>query len=76
MPFDVDGFTQIGTLMLLAGGPVPQLDTVMLDSLHAGTFMDAEAQLRLYRRVMHSVQSAALGLVESRDFIHRLAQHV
>ncbi|MFS8200410.1 helix-turn-helix domain-containing protein [Streptomyces sp. CWNU-52B] len=76
VPFDVDGFTHIGSSMLLAGGPVPQLDTVMVDSVHAGTFLDAEAQLRLYRRVIRSVESAALGLVQSRDFIHRLAQHV
>jgi transcriptional regulator with XRE-family HTH domain len=76
VPFDVDGFTHIGSPVLLAGGPVPQLDTAMVDFLHAGTLMDAEAQLRLYRRVLHSVESAALGLVQSRDFIHRLAQHV
>ncbi|MCX4907507.1 helix-turn-helix transcriptional regulator [Streptomyces sp. NBC_00878] len=76
VPFDVDGFTMIGTPVLLAGGPVPQLDTILLDHLHAGTFMDAEAQLRLYRRVINSVESAALGVVESRDFIHRLAQHI
>ncbi|MFC8667129.1 helix-turn-helix domain-containing protein [Streptomyces sp. NPDC057199] len=76
VPFDVDGFTMIGTPVLLAGGPVPQLDTILLDHLHAGTFMDAEAQLRLYRRVIDSVESAALGVVESRDFIHRLAQHI
>ncbi|MFD6288844.1 helix-turn-helix domain-containing protein [Streptomyces anthocyanicus] len=75
VPFDVDGFTYIGSPVLLAGGPVPQLDTVMLDHLHAGMFVDAEAQLRLYRRVINAVEGAALGLVESRDFIHRLAQH-
>ncbi|WP_413758046.1 DUF5753 domain-containing protein [Streptomyces sp. MMBL 11-3] len=76
VPFDVDSFTQIGTPVLLAGGSVPQLDTVMLDSLHDGTFVDAEAQVRLYRRVIDSVESAALGIVESRDFIHRLARQM
>ena len=74
VPFDVDGFTLIGTPVLLAGGPVPQLDTVLLDSPHAGTFIDAEAQLNVYRRVINSVEGAALGVVESRDLIHRLAQ--
>ncbi|WP_406488525.1 helix-turn-helix domain-containing protein [Streptomyces phaeochromogenes] len=76
VPFDVDGFTMIGTPVLLAGGPVPQLDTILLDHLHAGMFMDAEVQLRLYRRVINSVESAALGVVESRDFINRLVQHI
>ncbi|MDQ0776149.1 transcriptional regulator with XRE-family HTH domain [Streptomyces aurantiacus] len=76
VPFDVDGFTLIGTPVLLAGGAVPQLDTALLDSPHAGTIIDAEAQLDVYRRVIHSVESAALGVVGSRDFIHRLMRHI
>lgn len=62
--------------MLIAGGPVPQLDTVLLDTAHGGTFMEAEAQLGRYRRVISDVEEAALGVVQSRDFIHRLAQSV
>ncbi|MBA2945222.1 helix-turn-helix transcriptional regulator [Streptomyces sp. PSKA28] len=76
VPFDVDGFTWIGNPVLLAGGPVPQLDTVLLDSVHGGTFMDAEAQLGLYRKVIADVECAALGVVESRDFIHQLAKSI
>ncbi|TJZ41465.1 helix-turn-helix domain-containing protein [Streptomyces piniterrae] len=76
VPFDVDGFTEIGNPTLIAVGPVPQLDTVLLDTVHGGTFMDAEAQLGRYRRVISDVEGAALGVVESRDFIHRLAQCV
>ncbi|MFE7119391.1 helix-turn-helix domain-containing protein [Streptomyces sp. NPDC057654] len=75
VPFDVDGFTRIGNPMLMAGGPVPQLDTVLLDSAHGGVFMDTEAQLDRYRRVISDVEAAALGVVESRDFIHQLAKH-
>ncbi|BAC72183.1 DNA-binding protein [Streptomyces avermitilis] len=75
VPFDLDGFTRIGNAMLIAGGPVEQLDTVLLDSAHGGTFLDAEAQLSRYRRVIDDVERAALGVVESRDFVHRLAQH-
>ncbi|MFF0028240.1 Scr1 family TA system antitoxin-like transcriptional regulator [Streptomyces avermitilis] len=51
-----------------------QLDTVLLDSAHGGVFLDAEAQLSRYRRVINDVERAALGVVESRDFVHRLAQ--
>jgi transcriptional regulator with XRE-family HTH domain len=76
VPFDVDGFTRIGNAMLLAGGAVPRLDTVLLDTAHGGTFIDAEAQLSRYRRVLDDVEAAALGVVESKDFILRLAQHV
>ncbi|MGC5564990.1 helix-turn-helix domain-containing protein [Streptomyces sp. FR-108] len=71
VPFDVDGFNVLYPTLLL-GGPVPALDTVLLDAAHAGTFLDAEAQLDRYRRSFVEVQKSALGVVESRDFIHRL----
>jgi transcriptional regulator with XRE-family HTH domain len=76
VPFDLDGFTDIGNPMLIAGGSVPELDTVLLDTAHGATFMDAEAQLDRYRRVINNVEGVALGVVESRDFIHQLAQRV
>lgn len=76
VPFDVDGFSRIGNPMLIAGGAVPQLDTVLLDSAHGGTFMDAEAQLMRYQRVIEDVEAAAMGVVESKDFLHQLAQSV
>ncbi|MFD0308349.1 helix-turn-helix domain-containing protein [Streptomyces sp. NPDC127119] len=73
VPFDVDGFKVLYATLLL-GGPVPALDTVLLDAAHAGTFLDAEAQLDRYRRSFVEVQKSALGVVESRDFIHRLTK--
>lgn len=75
VPFDVDGFTRIGNPMLIAGGSVPRLDTVLLDTAHGARYMDAEAQLSRYRGVIADVERAALGAVESRDFVHRLAKH-
>lgn len=76
VPFDVDGFAGVGYPMLYVGGPVPQLDTVLLDTVHGGTFLDAELQLSRYRGLFHKVEGAALGVVESRDFIHRLVRDV
>ncbi|MEU6678447.1 helix-turn-helix transcriptional regulator [Streptomyces sp. NPDC046925] len=74
VPFERDGFTRIGNPMLIAGGSVPQLDTVLLDTAHGPMYMDAEAQLSRYRRVIGDVEGAALGVVESRDFLHELAK--
>lgn len=74
VPFEVDGFTRIGNPMLIAGGSVPQLDTVLLDTAHGATYMDAEAQLSRYRRVIDDVEGAALGVAESRDFLHELVK--
>ncbi|MGI5376967.1 helix-turn-helix domain-containing protein [Streptomyces sp. CA-251387] len=75
VPFDVDNF-RVGFAPTILGGPVPQLDTVLMDTPHGGNFLDAEAQLERYRRAFAAVQKAALGIVESKDFIHRLAQQM
>ncbi len=55
-------------------GPVPQLDTVQLDSHHgACEFIDAEAQLNKYRAVLNRMESCALHPADTRDFIHHHA---
>ncbi|MEV0280431.1 helix-turn-helix transcriptional regulator [Streptomyces sp. NPDC050610] len=74
VPFDVDDFAGIGDPLVYAGGPVPQLDTVLVDTPHGPAFVDAEAQLRRYRAIMRKLEVAALGVVESRELIHRLVQ--
>ncbi|KOG85194.1 helix-turn-helix domain-containing protein [Streptomyces varsoviensis] len=74
VPFDVDGFADIGAPLLYASGPVPQLDTVLLDTPHGSDFLDAEAQLHRYRAILRRVEASALGVVESRELIHRLVQ--
>nr|WP_033322058.1 helix-turn-helix transcriptional regulator [Streptomyces yerevanensis] len=75
VPFDMDGF-RIGYAPTIIGGPVPQLDTVLMDTPHGGNYLDAEAQLDRYRRGFAQVQKQALGVVESRNFIHSLAQQI
>ncbi|MEW2400914.1 Scr1 family TA system antitoxin-like transcriptional regulator [Streptomyces sp. NPDC046862] len=73
VPFDRDRFT-ISSPILMLDGPVLQLDTALRDAPHGGTFLDAEAQLTTYRRWLAETQKAALGVVESRDFIRELAR--
>ncbi|MPY53690.1 helix-turn-helix domain-containing protein [Streptomyces acidicola] len=74
VPFDVDGFAGVVDPATYAGGPVPRLDTVVVDNQHGSAFLDAEAQLARYREVLRTVEAAALGAVESREFIHQIAQ--
>ncbi|KUO16841.1 Scr1 family TA system antitoxin-like transcriptional regulator [Streptomyces dysideae] len=77
VPFDVDGVAAISTTpVVYASGPVAQLDTVLVDIVHDGAYLDAEAQLNRYRAILGTIEEAALGIVESRDFIHRLAQQM
>ncbi|MDX3690103.1 helix-turn-helix transcriptional regulator [Streptomyces europaeiscabiei] len=76
VPFDVDGFAGISAPLVYARGPVPQLDTVLADSTHGGAYLDAEAQLNRYRAMFRTIEEVALGVVESRDFIHHLLQQM
>jgi len=76
VPFDVNGFAGINAPLVYASGPVPQLDTVLVDTAHGGAYLDGEAQLNRYRGTLRTIEGAALGAVESRDFIHRLLQQM
>ncbi|MFJ9004651.1 helix-turn-helix domain-containing protein [Streptomyces canus] len=73
IPFGAAHFPTTGQSFDYAEGPVPQLDTVQLDSHHrACEFLDAEAQLSKYRAVLDGMESCALPSTASRDFIHHL----
>ncbi|MEV0211071.1 helix-turn-helix transcriptional regulator [Streptomyces sp. NPDC050788] len=76
IPFDLDGFAGAGSSMVYAGGPVPQLDTVVRDGPHGTVFVDAEAQLGRFRTLFRRVETVSLEPARSRDFIERLAKEL
>jgi hypothetical protein len=76
IPFDADGFAGASSTMLYAGGPVPQLDTVVRDSPQGTAFLNAESQLDRFRTLFRKVEKASLDPAPSRDFIHRLAKEL
>ncbi|MEU3093862.1 helix-turn-helix transcriptional regulator [Streptomyces sp. NPDC006967] len=76
IPFELDGFGGAGSAMVYAGGPVPQLDTVVCDGPNGTVFIDAAAQLGHFRTLFHKVEAASLEPERSRDFIHRLAKEL
>lgn len=76
IPFDLDGFAGAGSTMVYAGGPVPQLDTVVRDGPHGTVFVDAEAQLGRFRTLFRRVEAVSLEPGRSRDFIKRLAKEL
>ncbi|UUU33478.1 Scr1 family TA system antitoxin-like transcriptional regulator [Streptomyces sp. CA-210063] len=76
LPFDTDDFAGTGYSMLYLHGPVPQLDTVQIDTGHDSEFFDAEARLLQYRRRYERVTAAALPVAESRDLIARIAHEL
>ncbi|MGP3638435.1 helix-turn-helix domain-containing protein [Streptomyces sp. 24-1644] len=70
------GFSGTGQSIDYLSGPVPQLDTVQLDTHHGCEFLDARSQLEKYGSVLDRTEAAALTPAESRDFIHRLARQL
>ncbi|MFH8789634.1 helix-turn-helix domain-containing protein [Streptomyces roseoverticillatus] len=62
--------------LLYTGGPIPQLDTVQIDSAFAAGFLDAEAQLSRYRALLNSVADIALDPDESSKFIRRITKEL
>lgn len=76
IPFDLDGFGGAWSAMMLAGGSVPKLDTAVRDAPHGTTFIDAEAQLDVFRTLFRKVEVVSLDPERSRNFIHRLAKEL
>ncbi|GHH12723.1 helix-turn-helix domain-containing protein [Streptomyces lanatus] len=76
IPFDLDGFGGSWTAMMLAGGTVPRLDTVVRDGPHGAMFIDSEAQLGVFRTLFRRVETASLGPERSRELIHKLAKEL
>lgn len=76
IPNGVGGFPGAGHALLYAEGPVPQLDTVQLDSAHGPDFTGAEAQLTKYRAHLDWMDQAALPPAASRDLIRTVAREI
>lgn len=76
IPLDSGGFPVAGVSLTYATGPVPQLDTVQLDTAYGSAFLDAESQLANHRGILNRTAKVALSAKESRDFIRGIAQRI
>jgi hypothetical protein len=76
IPFEADGIAGSGQAVLYAGGPVPQLDTIHLDSAHGAIFLDAEARLNAYRQLLSAMEKRTLGVKKSRDLVKEVANQL
>ncbi|MFJ3698677.1 helix-turn-helix domain-containing protein [Streptomyces sp. NPDC090052] len=74
IPFAIDRFVDITQTVLYAGGVVPQLDTVHIDTPIRGLYLDAAADVHRYRLQLDVAKQASLDPVESRSFIHHIAR--
>jgi transcriptional regulator with XRE-family HTH domain len=77
VPFGAPHFPTTGQSIDYVEGPVPQLDTVQLDT-HYGAcdFLDADTQLSKYGAVLDRMESCALSSTASRDFIQRIIRDI
>lgn len=73
IPFDGTAFPSSGHGVDYFHGPVQQLDTVLLDTVHGGSLIDSYAQLEKFRLILDRMQQVALGPEDSRNLIHRIA---
>ncbi|KOG88592.1 DUF5753 domain-containing protein [Streptomyces varsoviensis] len=76
IPFTCESFIEATQPVLYAGGVVPQLDTVQIDSASGGRFLDADAELKKYRALLDTAEAAALDATESRQLIHHIAREL
>jgi transcriptional regulator with XRE-family HTH domain len=73
IPFASGAFPGAGHTVQLSEGPVPQLDTVSVDTEHGSVFPYADAQLATYRRFMDRFEAVSLAPEPSRDLIRKIA---
>ncbi len=76
IPVSCEGFPGAGHALLYAEGPVPQLDTVQLDSTHGPEFLHADAQLAKFRAHLDWMDAHSLSPEESRELIHAVAREL
>lgn len=74
IPFNAGSFHGAGQSVLYAEGPVPQLDTVQLDTAYGGHFADAPTPLTNYRALLDLMEHTALPPDESRKLILDIAR--
>ncbi|WP_406400870.1 helix-turn-helix domain-containing protein [Streptomyces uncialis] len=75
-PFTAPTVTSSVQPFTLAGGPVPQLDTVQVNNAFDVAFLDAIAQLETYRALVKAMRDVALDSSDSRSMIHAIAKEM
>lgn len=76
IPFEAGAFPGAGQTVNYSEGPVPELDTVQVDSAHGPEFLHGEAQLAKYRAHLDWMERIALTPAGSRDLIHTAARNL
>jgi transcriptional regulator with XRE-family HTH domain len=76
IPFSAGAFHGAGQSVLYVEGPVPQLDTVQLDTAFGAHFADAPTPLANYRSLLDLMEGAALPPDLSQELIRSVAREL
>jgi transcriptional regulator with XRE-family HTH domain len=76
VPFTNEEFIEVTTPVLYAGGAVPQLDTVQVDTPFGGRYLHAEVDLQSYRELLDIAERGSLGAEDSRQLIRHIAREL
>jgi transcriptional regulator with XRE-family HTH domain len=76
IPFSSGAFYGAGQSILYAEGPVPQLDTVQLDTATGASFVDAPTPLTNYRSLLDLMEQSALSPDDSQKLIQSIAREL
>jgi transcriptional regulator with XRE-family HTH domain len=71
LPFVNERFIEATHPVLFAGGVVPELDTVRVDNILGGLFLNARSEVEKYRQLIDIAAKVSLGPDASRQLIHR-----
>ncbi|MBW1597439.1 helix-turn-helix transcriptional regulator [Streptomyces sp. JJ38] len=72
VPFSAGAYSGAGQNVAYFTGPVPQLDTVQLDTAHGSELAHSEAQLTKYRTILEAMRKVALPPQASRELVHEI----
>ncbi|NUV58766.1 helix-turn-helix transcriptional regulator [Streptomyces sp. CAI-85] len=76
IPFTSEEFVEATQPVLYAGGVVPRLDTVQVDSVVGGVLLDGGVQLKKYGTLLDLAERAALDTEDSRRFVHDITREL
>ncbi|MDK1474845.1 helix-turn-helix transcriptional regulator [Streptomyces sp. 549] len=76
LPFSNERFIEATHSTLYAGGVVPQLDTVQIDTPLGGVYVDEEAQLSEFATVLADASAASLSEDASRRLVHQRLKEI
>ncbi|GGZ66378.1 helix-turn-helix domain-containing protein [Streptomyces bluensis] len=72
VPFSTGTYPSAGHGIVQFSGPIPSLDTIQLDTDHGSVFIDGEARLAKYRKLLDRLEACALEPSKSRNLMTRI----